>query len=199
MTDESKKGTERTRREFLATTDGAGRRRDGRVAARSGRGASDTPNAAARCASACATIPSASIPIATSSTSSRSRWPRMTGGLLDFDAKMDPVAGHRDGMGRLGRPEDLDLQAASRRRVPQRRDDRRRGDQVEHRAHPRSQDRPFLHPLGVDRRRARHGRRQAHGALPSQGARARPSTPTSSTTPSTSWRRVRSTRPTPTR
>ena len=89
MTGEDKKGTERTRREFLATTTAlAGAAMVG-SAARSGSGASDTPSAAARCASARATIPSASIPIATSSTSSRSRWPRITGGLLDFDAKME--------------------------------------------------------------------------------------------------------------
>ena len=101
MTDEAnKKGPERTRREFLtATTALAGAALVGLARRSRRRAQAHIPNAAARCASARATIPSASIPIATSSTSSRSRWPALTGGLLDFDAKMESGRGHRHGMG----------------------------------------------------------------------------------------------------
>ena len=122
-----------------------------------------------------------------------------TGGLLDFDAGMNIVARHRHRVGAVEGPQDLDLQAAPRCGVPQRRDDRRQCGQVEHRAHPRSQDRPFLQPLGADRRRPRHGRRQVHRAVSISRSRVRPSIPTWSTTRSTSSRPAPSTRPTPSR
>ena len=183
MTGEGKKGTEHTRREFLATTTAlAGAAMVGLPRERGGQATPQTRRYAA---------------LRDARRFRRPRYPPQLHLLrlaADGRAHWRPARlrrqdesgrGHSDGMGRVERPEDLDLQAATRRRVPQRRDHRRRSDQVEHRAHPRSQDRPFLQPLGVNGRRARHCRRQAHCALPSQGARAPLSTPTSSTTPST--------------
>ena len=168
MTGEGKKGTERTRREFLATSTALAGAAMVALAARSGRGQA-TPQTRRHAALRYARrfrrprYPSQLHLLRVAAVGRADRW------SARLRCQDGSGRGHRDGMGRLGRPEDLDFQVASRRRVPQRRDDRRRGDQVEHRAHPRSQDRSFLHPLGVDGRRARHGRRQAHGALPSQG------------------------------
>ena len=168
MTGEGKKGTERTRREFLATTTALA----GAAMVGLPRGAAAAKRHPKRGGTLRFGMRDDSVGLDTHRNFIyfvSQPMAALTGGLLDFDAKMESGRGHRHRMGRLGGPEDLDLQAASRRGVPQRRDHRRRGDQVEHRAHPRSQDRPFLQPLGVDGRRARHGGRQAHGALPSQG------------------------------
>ena len=48
----------------------------------------------------------------------------MTGGLLDFDASMEPIPAIAREWDAVQGPQDLDLQAASGRGIPQRRDDR---------------------------------------------------------------------------
>ena len=91
----------------------------------------------------------------------------ITGGLLDFDDKMQPKPAVAI-VGRLVRPHDLDVQAPARRGVPQWQTiDAER--QRNHRAHQGSQDQSRLHALGPVGRRACHRGRQAHHPVPSQG------------------------------